>query len=307
MILSYAVLSDEESGSDEGAIFMVEKYPEQFEGVRFALGEFGGASMNLRKQIFYPIQVTEKQLCWLKALIPGRGGHGSLIHRGGTMARLSRYLADLERQRLPVHITPTASKMITSIANGFPDEEAVGIRELLDPLQTDRTLDRNGELAVTFDPILHNTINVTMIRASEKINVVPSQVILGLDGCLLPGYTPEDLIAELHQLAGEDISYEIERYTPGPAEPDMGLFDMLSEALKEADPNGIPVPMLFFATTDASAFARLGITTYGFTPMKLPSDFDFFSTFHNADERIPVTAIDFGAEALYQVIKRYGL
>ena len=36
------LLSDEEAGAEHGARFMVEQHPEQFDGVRFALGEFGG-------------------------------------------------------------------------------------------------------------------------------------------------------------------------------------------------------------------------------------------------------------------------
>ena len=50
--------------------------------------------------------------------------------------------------------------------------------------------------------------------------------------------------------------------------------------------------------TDGRFFARLGIQTYGFTPMKLPPDFDFWSTVHGADERVPVDAVDFGADAI---------
>jgi hypothetical protein len=39
----------------------------------------------------------------------------------------------------------------------------------------------------------------------------------------------------------------------------MGLFDTLAGILREADPDGIPVPLLFPAITDAQSFSRLGI------------------------------------------------
>ena len=72
------VLSDEEAGGDYGAKFLVEEHPELFEGVRYALGEFGGFTLYVGGRRFYPIQVAEKQICWLKATVRGPGGHGAL-------------------------------------------------------------------------------------------------------------------------------------------------------------------------------------------------------------------------------------
>src|SRR5205085_6350187 len=83
-----AVLADEENGGDLGARFLAEEHAHLFDGVQFALSEFGGFSLELGGRRFYPVQVAEKQICWLKATIRGRGGHGAMINRGGTMARL---------------------------------------------------------------------------------------------------------------------------------------------------------------------------------------------------------------------------
>ena len=58
--------------------------------------------------------------------------------------------------------------------------------------------------------------------------------------------------------------------------------------------------------TDARIFARLGIQTYGFTPMSLPAGFNFWKTVHGADERVPASAIEFGAEAILRAVRRYG-
>lgn len=58
--------------------------------------------------------------------------------------------------------------------------------------------------------------------------------------------------------------------------------------------------------TDARHYARLGIQTYGFLPMKLPADLPFTKLTHAADERIPVDALGFGIDAIYRVLGRYG-
>jgi acetylornithine deacetylase/succinyl-diaminopimelate desuccinylase-like protein len=145
-----------------------------------------------------------------------------------------------------------------------------------------------------------------MVRGGEKVNVIPSEAVVEMDGRLLPGYGSEDLIAEIRQLVGDDVGLELVRHDPGPAEPDMGLFSTLSDILREADPGGIPVPMLLPGATDGRLFSRLSIQTYGFLPMPLPPGFSFLETIHGANERIPVESLDFGARAIYQLLQRFG-
>ena len=127
-----------------------------------------------------------------------------------------------------------------------------------------------------------------------------------IDGRLLPGFGPDDLVAELRAVVGGDVELEVVRHDPGPSEPDMQLFGMLSEVLRSLDPGCLPVPLLMAGVTDGRFFSRLGIQTYGFTPMKLPRDFDFWRTVHAADERVPAAAVDFGSEAVYRALERYG-
>ena len=301
-----AILSDEECGGDYGAGYLVENHPEQFEGVRYALGEFGGASMMIGQRVFYPIQIAEKQMCWMEATVRGPGGHGSRPMRGGTMARLARFLRQLDRHPLPVHVTPAARQMIEAMAAALPFPAGFILRQLLNPSLTDRVLKLLGDRAQLFEPLLRNTVNVTIVRGGEKINVIPSQVDIEMDGRLLPGFGPEDMIAELRHVVGDEVELAVKRYDPAGAEPDMGLFDTLADVLRRADPRGVPLPLLLPAVTDGRFFSRLGIQTYGFTPMKLPPDFKFFDTIHGADERIPVEAVDFGADAIHAVLQRYG-
>ena len=146
---------------------------------------------------------------------------------------------------------------------------------------------------------------MTTVHGGEKLNVVPSEIELQLDGRSLPGYGPETLLAELRALVGDDVELELVRHDPGPTEPDFGLFDMLAGVIRELDPDGIPVPLLLAGVTDARYFSRLGIQTYGYLPMRLADDAPFVSLIHAADERIHVDALEFGAEALWRAIQRF--
>jgi acetylornithine deacetylase/succinyl-diaminopimelate desuccinylase-like protein len=128
-----------------------------------------------------------------------------------------------------------------------------------------------------------------------------------MDGRILPGYTQDELLRELRALVGSDVELEAVEYDiAAPAAPDMGQFETLGGVLREADPDGIPIPYMMSGVTDGRFFARLGIQTYGFTPMRLPPDFAFTSLIHAADERIPVEAVSFGADAVYQALLHFG-
>ena len=300
-----AILSDEEAGSDYGANYLVENHAEQFEGVRYAIGEFGGFPIYIGQHKFYAIQVAQKQFCWMKLILHGPGGHASNPIRGGIMARLAKLLQNLDQNRLPVHITSVARQMLESIAAATPSPLNSAFLQLLDPALTDSVLDQFGPQGSMFDAMLHNTVNATVVHGGEKINVIPGEIILKLDGRLLPGYTPDDMMAELRPIIGDDTELEIIRSDPAIPEPDIGLFDTLASILRQADPDAIPIPQLLTATTDAKHFARLGIQTYGFIPMNLPEEFIFFDLIHAADERIPVKAVDFGANAVYKALQLY--
>jgi acetylornithine deacetylase/succinyl-diaminopimelate desuccinylase-like protein len=299
------VLADEENGGDYGAKFLVEEHPELFEGVKYALGEAGGVSRTIAGKRFYPIQVAEKQICWLKGAVRGPGGHGAMIHRGGTMARLGRLLTDLDRKRMPIHVTPIVRTMIETIAGELGRPKRDLALQLLRPAVADRVLPRLGEDARTIEGLLRNTINATIVHGGEKVNVVPARIDLELDGRLLPGFTPDDLIAEAHALVGDDIELELVRHDLGSAEPDYTHLEMLGAVLRELDPEGIPMPLLQGGVTDARFFSQLGIQTYGFMPMRLAADFPLLKLVHAADERIPVDALEFGTEAVSRALQRF--
>jgi acetylornithine deacetylase/succinyl-diaminopimelate desuccinylase-like protein len=300
-----AVLADEEAGGDVGARFLAEEHADVFEGVRFALSEFGAFSLEVSGRRFYPIQVAEKQICWLKATIRGKGGHGAMVNRGGTMARLGRLLRDLDRKRLPIHVTPVVREYVEQIAAQVPRPKRDVLLATLKPRLADGALRAMGEEGRRLEPSLRTTTNATIIRASEKINVVPSTIEVELDTRALPGFTPDEVMAEVGDAVGADVELELVRHDPGPPAPDLTLYEMLAGVVQELDPDGIPVPFMQPGVTDARFFAPLGIQTYGFVPLRLPSDFDFLSVVHAADERVPVSALDFGTEAIFRALQRF--
>lgn len=302
-----ALTSDEEAGSELGARYLVKSHPELFADVRFALSEMGGFTQYIAGRPFYPIQVAEKTPCRIRATIRGESGHASTPLRGGASAKLAALLSALDRRRLPVHITPVVRRMLSSMADALPLPQRAALRPLLAPRLTNGVVRLLGTDADDLDPLLRNTAAVVAVRGGEPGNVIPSEIVVDLDGRLLPGQTARDLVGELEQLVPRVASYEIVSEEPSQrVEPDLELLPLLADALRRQDPHGTPFPLVAPGATDARFFGELGIQTYGFLPMRLPPEITT-NLIHAPNERVPADAIDFGVRALVDVLERYQL
>lgn len=303
--LVLAALADEEAGGIAGAKWLVDAHPELFGGIRHAIGESGGVTLHLGGRRFYPIMVSEKRGCQMVVTLRGPGGHGSIPMRGGTMAKLGDLLAKLDAGRLPVHITTPVRRQLEAMRDVLDEPFRSRFVALLDPARTDEALAEPGPLSRGLDAALHNTVNATMVSGGLKVNVIPSEVRVTLDGRLLPGSGPEDMVRELRAVIGPEPEIEVTLVGPEQPEIDLSQFDLFASVLKEADQGCVPVPSLVTGGTDARHFARLGIRTYGFLPLNMPPDFNSSTTIHAADERVPVSALEFGAQCVYEAVMRY--
>jgi acetylornithine deacetylase/succinyl-diaminopimelate desuccinylase-like protein len=303
--LVLAVLADEEAGGLCGARWLVETHPEPFAGIRHAIGESGGVALHLGGRRFYPIMVSEKRGCQMLVTLRGAGGHGSIPAHGGAMAKLGQLLTELDSSRLPVHITTPVRHQLEAMRDALDEPLKGRIGALLEPVRTDAALGDLGPLSRGLDACLHNTVNATIVSGGLKVNVIPSEVRVQLDGRLLPGFGPEDMLEELRGVVGPEPDVAVTLVGPAQPEVDLSQFDLFASVLKEADPGCVPVPSLVTGGTDARHFARLGIRTYGFLPLNVPPDFNSSPTIHAADERVPVTALEFGAECVFEAAMRY--
>jgi acetylornithine deacetylase/succinyl-diaminopimelate desuccinylase-like protein len=303
--LVLAVLADEEAGGNQGAKWLVDNHPELFSGVRHGIGESGGVVQHLGGRRFYPIMVSEKRGCQMLATLRGQGGHGSIPAHGGAMAKLGALLTKLDSARLPVHITPPVKLLLEGMRDALDEPWKGHMTGLLDPSQTDVTLSELGPLGRNLDAALHNTVNATIVSGGLKINVIPSEVQVQLDGRLLPGFGPDDMVRELSGVVGPDVELEVQLVGPAQPEIDLSQLELFASVLREADPGCVPLPYLVTGGTDARHFARLGIRTYGFLPLNNPADFNGSTTIHAADERVPVSGLEFGARCVFEAVMRY--
>lgn len=146
---------------------------------------------------------------------------------------------------------------------------------------------------------------MTVIGGGDAVNVIPSKVWCKCDLRIVPECSVEDAVEDIRKVIGEGFDIEVLQFDYGAKETNMDLFDSMAEAIKKADAEAHPVPFVLSAVTDARFLARTGVQSYGFTPMKLPAEYDFTSMAHNADERVPIEALSFGAEVLYDYVTNH--
>ncbi|GAA0269331.1 M20/M25/M40 family metallo-hydrolase [Cryptosporangium japonicum] len=284
--LVFAFLADEEAGGRVGSQWLVEHRRDLFEGVTEAIGEVGGYSVTFGDQRAYLVQVAEKTSFALSLAAHGRAAHGSMLHEDNPVARLADAVARLDRHRFPVVLTDPVRAFLRGAASMLGTSD--------DP---DAVLGRLGPLARLIGATIRDTANVTMFSAGVKSNVVPSVARAEVDCRVLPGRR-EAFEREIVEVLGPGIEATW-RHLPAWETPYEGpLVDAMSSAILAEDPGARLLPYLLPAATDAKAFQRLGIRTFGFTPLRLPPDLDFSALFHGVDERVPVDALEFGVRVL---------
>lgn len=295
--LILAFFADEENGGVYGAHYLVEHHPELFAGAATAISEVGGYSIELNGTRAYLIQTGEKALDWIRLRARGTAAHGSRVWSDNAVTRLAEAIAALGRHEWPVALCDTTRELIAEIAKIYgEDPETVNAEELIL---------RTGTAGGFIQASLRNTSNPTVLKAGYKHNVIPDTAEALVDVRSLPADQP-DILAKVQAIVGEDIEIETVHSDIGLEVPFAGeAVEAMIASLRAHDPEAKVLPYLLSGGTDNKALSRLGITGYGFVPLRLPADLDFPGMFHGVDERVPLAALDFGHEVLVDLLRRY--
>jgi len=283
--------ADEEAGSTFGSRWMVANRPDIFEGYSEAISEVGGFSVTITGgHRLYFIETAEKGIQWMEITTHGSAGHGSFINTDNAVTKLSKVISRIGSHVWPQRETATGAKFWGKIA------ELTG--EKYDPARATDLLKHIGGAARMMGATTQNTANPTILDAGYKANVIPGSATAVVDGRFLPGFEHE-LEETMRALVGDDAEISVQVRDKA-LEVDFSgpLVEAMSAAILSQDPDGVPVPYLMSGGTDNKALSDLGIIGYGFSPLLLPADLDFFALFHGVDERVPVEGVKFGVRAL---------
>jgi acetylornithine deacetylase/succinyl-diaminopimelate desuccinylase-like protein len=310
--IRFAVTADEEAGGLAGIHWLVEDRPESLIAAA-AINESGAVATTVDGQRFYPIGVAEKGYAVYRISVQGSWGHGSMPRDDNAAVRAAQVAVRLNVQG-PPRLTPTMGRFLRGMADQLDGETArvIGALAADDP--------RLGEAAADAlcDPVsarvvralLRDTVSPNIIHAGVKYNVIPGEAIVELDCRVLPGTTEEEMAATVIARLGPELAAfcDIDLVIfgePVEAPAEGPLWDVMTTTLRDHDPDGVPLPVMVPFATDAKHTARLGIPTYGFSPLRLDPDERFLERFHGVDERVGVDALRWGLPVLYDVVRRF--
>ncbi|MFD4571035.1 M20/M25/M40 family metallo-hydrolase [Streptomyces sp. NPDC058417] len=294
--LVVAFTADEEASAEDGSGFLADRHADLFEGCTEGISESGAFTFHdgTGREI-YPLAAGERGTGWLRLTARGRAGHGSKVNRENAVTRLAAAVTRIGEHTWPTRLTPTVTAALTELAAVYGVEP--------DLTDVDALLEKLGPAAKLVEATVRNSANPTMLDAGYKVNVIPGEAVAHVDGRFLAG-AEDEFRTTLDALTGPDVDWEfVHRERALQAPVDAPLFAGMRAAVEEFAPGAHVVPYCMSGGTDAKQFARLGITGYGFSPLKLPEGFDYQALFHGVDERVPVAALHFGADVLDRFLR----
>ena len=292
-----AFFADEEHGGARGAKWLAREHRDDFHGATEAISEVGGFSIQVRDKRVYLIQTAEKGIQWLRLVGTGRQGHGSFVHQDNAVTHLAGALARIGTHEWPTEISPTVERLLRGTA------EIAGVEYATDPETLTTIISELGSIGAMVDASIRNTSNPTMMDAGYKTNVIPDSAMGYVDTRFLAGHE-ESMLRTIEELAGTNV--KVEQYITEPAIEapfESDLVDRMIAAVRTDDPEAIVLPYSLMGGTDNKHLAGIGITGYGFAPLRLPKELDFSKLFHGIDERVPVESLTFGTRVMEAFLK----
>ncbi len=298
----FMATADEEAGGAFGAGWIVKNRPDAFRGVGFVLNEGGEGSIENGRQVF-GIEVTQKVPLWLKLIATGNPGHGSQPQVSTSVTRLIRALDRLRTYEFAPRIVPAVDAYFKGMApNAGPWQTA--FLDIAKTVQDRNTLLRLQADAPAAAALTRNTCSITMLEASNKVNVVPPEATAQIDCRTLPDQDHAAFIAELAAVIN-DPAIRIEKtlgFTPAVSPQDNAVYRAMVDVTRQQFPQATIIPSVSTGFTDSHFFRDLGIPSYGYEPFLVPAD--QASGLHGNNERLSETNVRRGTAVMLEIVKR---
>jgi acetylornithine deacetylase/succinyl-diaminopimelate desuccinylase-like protein len=307
--LVFVAFADEEAGGTYGADWVWKNHQDLIDA-EFAINEGGGTPIRIGEHVFYTCQVGEKGATRLKMTVRGNPGHASVPVGGTAMEKLAVALDRLQAWEPPTLLTSSVRQMLSGIADVLGEKARARVGEMLE--YGAPTWDELAGLPIPesekdhLRAITRNTVVPTIIHGGHRINVIPSEVVVEIDGRILPGVDSEAFRQEVQAVVGDvaEITFLEEKQESGiEADPASDFFEAIKTTMAELDPQGTVVPSLVSGGTDAGLVP--GIKVYGFFPILPTERTALYDTLvHGHNERIHVDDLHFGTRFLYDLAVR---
>lgn len=289
-----------EAGSEFGMEWLIDQNVAGLKTAEFVINEGGEGTLHNGLPV-YACQNGEKGGVWVRLTVQGMPGSAAIPRLDNPILKLAGVLHQFTRMKRTLTLCETTRAYLTALAR------QKGLRLSSDSTALDLSLKlfagKYFKHQSSARAMFYNTITPTVIKAGEKVDILPEYCELMLDCRLLPGETTEEFLAGIKNIIHDpEIQFEVIRTVEPTESPvDTSLFRIMEKAVRSTKPNAFLVPYLSSEGTDSRIFRRHGITAYGFVPIILPET--ELQRRHGIDERISLDNLEEGTRILYEVVR----
>jgi succinyl-diaminopimelate desuccinylase len=250
--LTLTAVSDEETFGPWGARYLMEHHPEVH----------GDCCLNGEPSSPLSIRFGEKGPLWLKFTVRTAGAHGAYTHKSESASKIGAKLV-LDLERLSDLDTPPPGNVGAVLAKA---------REAIDGAQ-------GGGASEVLQRI---TVNIGMLQAGLKVNMIPSECLIEADLRLPVGVEKAEVLAAVDEIvsAYPQVTYEEINYSaPSWCDPEhemVGILQANARTLSGTEPQ----PICSLGGTDARLWRAIGVPAYVYGP--------FPTGMGTGDEHVPI-------------------
>ncbi|SJM59404.1 M20/M25/M40 family metallo-hydrolase [Gulosibacter sp. 10] len=301
--LVFAAVADEETGGDYGTGWITRNRPDLLRADD-ALTEQGGMLIDpSRPDSGITLGIGEKGRSPRRIHVTGVPGHGAVPWGSRSAAEIAAEIVlHLLRNPAPPVILPYWRSFVHALG-----VDADLTAALLDPARVDAALPRLDDLAALGHALTRMTVSPNIVRAGDKLNVIPGEATIDLDIRVLPGQTAAEVDEWLQRTLApwrESIRVTGSLFEPGNISPtDTGLYSRIITVFREQYPEALPAAVIGPGGSDGRFLRAQGTNVYGFglySP-RLPLA-EFRGRLHANNERVDLESIDLTTRALAKIV-----
>jgi carboxypeptidase PM20D1 len=249
------------------------------------------------------VGVAEKGNLNLELVVESEGGHSSLPPLDTAIGVLSRALARVEEQQLPLHRDGPISQLLDVLGPemDFATRVVFANRWLFGKL-----LEQQLARKPATNALLHTTTAITLVEGGISRTVLPRRAQALINFRILPGDSVASVVEHVRKVVDDPRvqirPLDIALFEPSPvSSTETAGYRALDRTIREVYPSARVAPSLFMAQTDTRYYQGLSSAIYRFSPQRLsPAE---MNQLHGTNERVPVSDVAEAVRFYAQLIR----